>query len=359
MKHVLWLTALVFCFASCGKTKIEDIYVPPIDTASKGMTMTIKGIVGTESGSAAGNSVFIDLSKDKQSPLTRAGWDLAFYCGSDFRVLINNTTAAMGKITTKTDINTVDASDVAGVSFELDITNPTPAAFAMLDDIDGDLTKTVIPQVSTNDADNKVIVLHRGTAGAIAARDLIKIRVLRNANGGYTLQYAPINATTFSTIDIEKDNQYNFKYWSLEQGAVTGEPQKNEWDIVWGMSIYKTPSDNQFVAYVFSDLVAVNYLNGTMAVEKEYSNAAEASAAYDSYDKAKAEAEALVNERWTIGSRWRKTAAPGVTDPGVIRTRFYVVKDAEGNFYKIKFISFSSDDGGKRGEPEMKYELLQ
>lgn len=355
MKYALWLTALVLCFASCDKTKIEDIKVP----TSAGNTMKVDGIAGTEQGSAAANSVFIDFSKDKQGTLNRADWDLAFYCGSDFRVLINNTTAAMAKVINKTDINTVNSSDVAGISFELDISNPTPEAFAMLDDIDGDLNKTAIPAVSSTGADNKVIVIHRGTAGSVAARDLIKIRVQRNAAGGYTLQYAPIDATTFSTIDIAKDEEYNFKYWSFEQGVVAGEPRKFDWDIVWTMSIYKTPLGNEFVAYVFSDLVAINYLNGTTAVEKEYASATEATTAYNNYNRTMAESESFVGERWKIGSRWRKTAAPGVTDAGVIKTRFYIVRDNQGNYYKLKFLSFSSEDGGERGRPELRYELLQ
>ncbi|WP_129020185.1 HmuY family protein [Edaphocola flava] len=359
MRYALWFTVLLLSLASCNKTKIEDIYVPPIDSSSNGNTMQVNGIVGSEQGSAAGNSVFIDFSKDKQRTLTRAGWDLAFYCGSDFRVLINNTTAAMAKVTNKTDINAVNSSDVAGVSFELDIANPSPEAFAMIDDIDGDLTKTAIPVVSSTEAENKVIVIHRGTAGSVAARDLIKIRVQRNVSGGYTLQYAPIDATTFNTIEIAKDEDYNFKYWFFEQGVVSGEPKKSDWDIMWTMAIYKTPLGNDFVAYVFSDLVAINYLNGTMAVEKEYATAAEATTAFNNYTRAMAEAETFVSERWKIGSRWRKTAAPSVTDPGVIKTRFYIVKDSQGNYYRLKFLSFTSEDGGERGRPELRYELLQ
>lgn len=355
MKYALWLTALVLCFASCDKTEIEDIKVP----ASSGSKMEVNGLIGSEQGSAAGNSVFIDFSKDNQGTLARAGWDLAFYCGNDFRVLINNTTAAMAKVTDKTDINAVSSADVAGVNFVLDIANPSPEAFAMIDDIDGDLSKTAIPAVSSTEAENKVIVIHRGTAGSVAERDLIKVRILRNASGSYTLQYAPIDATTFNTIDITKDEEFNFKYWSFEQGEVAGEPRKSEWDIMWTMAIYKTPLGNDFVAYVFSDLVAINYLNGTMAVEKEYATAAEATAAFEGYNKEMAAIDVFSNNRWTIGSRWRKTAAPGVTDPGVIKTRFYLVKDNQGNYYKLKFLTFTSEDGGTRGKPVLQYVLLQ
>lgn len=355
MKKLLFLLGCSALLWSCEKTKIENIKVP----TSTGNTVEINGLIGNEPGSSAGNSVFIDFSKDKQTPFARADWDLAFYCDNDFRVIINNTTAAMAKVINKNDINAVSSADVAGVSFELDISNPTPEAFTMMDDIDGDLTKTVIPQVSSVDAENKVVVINRGTAGSIAPRDLMKVRILRHGTDGYTLQYAKINETVFKEIEVTKDADYNFKYISFDKGAVAGEPKKYDWDITWTISMYKTPLGNEFVAYIFSDLVAINYLNGTMVVEKDYNSAADATAAYNSYAKTDAASETFLNERWKIGGGWRKTAAPGVTDPGVNKTRFYIVKDSQGNYYKLKFLSFTSEDGGTRGKPEIRYELLQ
>ncbi|RQO30135.1 hypothetical protein DBR32_11145 [Taibaiella sp. KBW10] len=355
MKKLLFLLGCSALIMSCDKNKIENVTVP----TSTGNTVQINGLIGGESGSSAGNSVYIDFSKDKQTPFARADWDLGFYCGNNFRVIINNTTAAMAKVINKNDLNTVTSADVAGVNFELDIANPTATTFTMLDDIDGDLSKTVIPEVSSVDADNKVVVISRGTAGGIAPRDLMKVRIIRNGTDGYTLQYAKINETVFNTINIAKDGDYNFKYLSFEKGPVAGEPKKYDWDITWTISMYKTPLGSEFVAYIFSDLVAINYLNGTLVVEKDYNTAAEATAAYNSYTKTEAGTETFLNERWKIGGGWRKTAAPGATNPGVIKTKFYIVKDSQGNYYKLKFLSFSSEDGGTRGKPEIRYELLQ
>ncbi len=37
--------------------------------------------------------------------------------------------------------------------------------------------------------------------------------------------------------------------------------------------------------------------------------------------------------------------------------RFYVIKDAAGNVYKLRFISFHASDGGVRGYPKIEYKL--
>jgi hypothetical protein len=62
-----------------------------------------------------------------------------------------------------------------------------PAGLKLIDDVSGDITKTVIPSISATDADNKVFIINRGTGGGVAAKGWVKIRVLRNGTTGYTL----------------------------------------------------------------------------------------------------------------------------------------------------------------------------
>lgn len=357
MKKIWAAAALLALLSSC---KDDDPIIIP-DPASEGKQVQIDGNVGEQTGAAAGNSVFIDFSADQVTPLLRQSWDLGFYCDDAFRVIINNTTAAMAYVTAKTDINTVGPEDTAGVTMKLSLSELSPELFAFFDDVDGKLSGTVIPQVSATDDDNKVVVINRGTAGSVPARDFYKVRILRNGASGYTLQYARLDESSFRTLDIPKNADYHFQLISFDEGVTVAHPQKNDWDIQWSLSIYKTPfSATEYVPYAFSDMVAINYLNGTQAVEKEYETAEECNAAFESYSAADLSAETLLNDKWVVGSGWRRTAAPGATEPaGTIKTKFYVVKDHEGNAYKVKFLSFSSEDGGERGKPELKYVLLQ
>lgn len=355
MKKIALFLATTLSFVACQKSVLENIDFPP---ASTGSEMTLDGLVGNEpSGSAAGNMVFVDLSEDKQSTLQRATWDLAFYCGTLNRVSINNTTAAMAYVMGTTDLASIDESDAQGLSFDIDITNPNPAAFDLIDDLGGDLSKTVIPEITT--VPGKVVIIGRGTGGAIPRRALVKAQFSLTSDGSYQVTWANLDGSGQQTAVIEKDSDHNFKYLSFDDGLLTkAEPQQYSWDIVWSTSIYETPNGNIMGAYIFSDMVAINYLAGVQTVEKIYSTQREALDAFESYSLADASADVFSAYRWGIGAHWRDVAAPGVTNAGVRKDRFYVVKDTQGNYYKLKFISFSEDDAGVRGRPELIYKLL-
>jgi hypothetical protein len=309
---------------------------------SSGTQMTLEGGTG---GSGAVNSVYVDLSANKQTSVLRNSWDLGFYTGSDFRVILNNTAAASVLPTSKTDINAVTASDIDITQLALGLGKGT---FSIFDDVNGDLSKTAIPAISVNDAENKVYVINRsgGSGSVLPATDLMKVRILRSSGGGYTLQYAKLNETTFKTLTIAKDIKYNFRHISFADGAVEAEPAKTNWDIQWGYSIYYTGT----TPYAFSDLVFGNYLGGTQVAEVLTSTVG-----YDAYGPANIEATTFSASRNTISSNWRVTSGGTV---GVKTDRFYVIKDSAGNIYKLKFVSFGPD-GGTRGFPVLTYSLVK
>jgi len=306
---------------------------------STGSELTLNG---GEGGSAAINSVYVDLSANGQTAVKRTSWDLGFYSGADFRVILNNTTAASVVAVNKTDINAVTATDVTLANLEL---GQGKGSFAIIDDVNGDLSKTAIPAISATDSENKVYVISRanGTGATPLAADVYKIRVLRNGTTGYTLQYAKLTETTFKTLTITKNAVSNFSFISFDTGAVSVEPAKDRWDFVWGYSIYFTGT----LPYAFSDLVFVNHLGGVTT--------AEVVGSYDAYAEANIATTTFSNSRNTIGSNWRVTQGT----VGVKTDRFYVIKDAAGNVYKLKFISFTTQDGGTRGYPKIQYALVK
>ncbi len=338
-------------FTACKKDRDPIIIIPP----STGAQIQFNGLLGSEAGSVAGNSVYLDLSADKATAVARASWDIGFYCGSDFRVALNNTSGAGIKVLAKNDLNAVVAADTVGLTLATSQLNPLPADLAYFDDASGDISLTAIPAVSSTDASNNVIILNRGTAGSIAARPWIKLRVLRNSAGGYTLQYARILETTFKTIQIAKDANYHFKFVSIDNGIVDAEPEKQSWDLVWSYSIFVTNFGAGNVPYNFSDLIAVNHLSGVSVKEKVYPDATTATAAFNSFNKDSVSATTMVTGRWTIGSNWRSTQPA----TGARADRFYVIKDANGNYYKLKCLAMGvGTDGGTRGKPEFKYSLI-
>lgn len=340
-------------FTACKKDKDPVIVVPP----STGSEVQFNGLVGSEAGSSAGNSVYIDLSTNVMTAVQRTSWDLAFYSGNEFRVFLNNTTSAGAKVLTATDLSAVGEADTIGLTLAVNQMTPSPADFAYFDNIDGSVTGTVIPEISATDANNKVIIINRG-AGGTSARPWIKLRVLRNGSGGYTVQWAGIKATTFQTATVSKNSDYHVRLFSFDTGLTLtgGQPEKTKWDLVWGYSQFQT-NFGSMVPYNFSDMIAVNVLSNVQVKEKIYADEATATAAYTAFnrDSVNKTENAVVSGRWTIGSNWRSTQPA----TGARKDRFYIIKDAAGNYYKLRCKAMGvGTDGGTRGKPEFKYDLI-
>lgn len=335
---LLICTGLALTFTACDKD--DAVVIPP---ASTGQTTTLNGGVG---GSVAANSVFVDFSTDKVDSVARASWDLGFYAGTDFRVVINNTTAATAKVINKTDLTQVTASDTTGFAEAMVFANGV-GSLDNIDDVTGDLTKTVISAISATEADNKIYILKPSNGSSSAARDWYKIRIIRNGSN-YKLQYAKLSETTVKTIDVVKDATYNFNYVSLETNAeVKVEPAKASWDIEWTLTSYL---GGPAIPYPTSDFVYINSMGGVTAAEVLTSRVS-----YANYADTSIAATTLSSSKIVIGSNWRNVTGT----IGVKTDRFYVVKDAVGNVYKLRFISFHASDGGVRGYPKIEYALVK
>lgn len=325
---------------------------------SEGSQLTLKGIFGTEAGSSALNSVYVDLSSNSMVNVKRDAWVLGFASGADFRVRLNNTNGTSAiKLAGKTDLNTVTASDVVldDLAIALGVSeSATDHPFVNIDNVYGDVTKDVIANVSATDADNKVFIVNPsgGSHTSVLSLDnLLKIRVLRKGTG-YTLQYAKLKETTFKTIDLVKDdaNNYVFVNFSDVAKVVNVEPAKAKWDLVWTWSIYYGAAGATTYPYGFSDIVFVNNVGGVQAAQ-----VATATVSFANYKESNIATTTFKADRNVIGSDWRSTSPA----TGVKSDRFYVIKDGSGNVYKLRFISMGAGDGGKRGEPVIEYVLVK
>jgi hypothetical protein len=325
-------------FTSCDKDD-DVVVIPPSD----GQAQTLSGGAG---GANAANSVYIDFSTNKQDSVKRNAWDLGFQSGTDFRVIINNTNAATAKSINKTDFAAVTIADTTGFNDALAL-GQGAGNFDIIDDVDGDLSKTVIKAVSATEADNKIYILRPSNGMVSAARDWYKIRITRNGSN-YKLQYAKLSETSIKTIDVVKDDTYNFKYVSLESnGTVAVEPAKANWDIVWTLTTYKASAT---IPYTYSDYVYINNVGGAQAAE-----VLTTTSTYDAYAEANIATTTFSSSKVVIGGNWRNTTGT----IGVKTDRFYVVKDPAGNVYKLRFISFHASDGGVRGYPKIEYKLVK
>lgn len=353
---------------------IENVSVNAIISGNKTTQVNFNetASLGTALAAAVGgamqpNQVFIDLSSGKMTTAVRTSWDLGFYSGTDFRVVLNNSVKMAAKKLETTNIDEVQVSD------DTMIISNGEGSLNQIDDVRGDISKTAIAEVSATDAENKVYLINMGSNPATVApalgkeaaatgtsRGWMKIRVLRSGSD-YKVQYAAIDATTHDEIVISKNAAYNFTFFSLlDKKTVSVEPQKAQWDITFTTFTNETAfGPGVFVPYFFPD-VALSNLKGDA---KSY-QVLTTEFTYDNFTLANIDNSKFIEDQRNIGSNWRSTV--GGTDANgnpvsgfAVKTdRFFVVKDPAGNVYKLKFTGGLSD-AGERGFPKFQYSLLK
>lgn len=109
--------------------------------------------------------------------------------------------------------------------------------------------------------------------------------------------------------------------------------------------MYKTGT----LPYIFSDLVYINTKGGVQAVEVMGDKNA-----YTAFSSSSLTSLQFSSSIDVIGSKWRVGGGP-TSAPAVKPDRFYVVKDAANNVYKLRFVSM----GATRGYPEIEYALVK
>lgn len=344
---------LVFAIESTGSPVIvgssREFTLKFAELVSLASSMVVQG-----GGATFGNKVFIDLSANKQTSVLRTNWDLGFYTQADsFRVILNSSSAMMAKQINKNDLNAVTAADTLGFGNDVffNQTEPTTQSLAYVDYPSGDLSRTAIAAVAPAATDNKVYIINRGVGvGTPApARGWKKIRIIRNASGGYTLQHADIGATSFQEIQIAKDDQYFFKYISFENGAVTVEPAKTKWDIAWTYFSNVTNFGSGEVPYLFQDIIIQNR-------NVQIAKVLTATKAYAAFTEADLAAQTFNSSQVSIGSDWRAGGGP-TSAPAVRTDRYYIIKDANNNYYKVRFTALTQN--GERGYPALEFALVK
>ncbi|SFU32286.1 HmuY protein [Pustulibacterium marinum] len=307
-------------------------------------------------GPNEGDQVFIDLSTEEVTSAQRDSWDLGFYGGDEFRVKINGSIYMAAAELESTDIDAVSLADVEEIQSSVAVGTFDPNNEAYIDDPSGAISGTAINEISATDADNKVYLINMGyyigtetpAAGSVAIagehRGWKKVRILQTSDS-YILQYADIDATTHSEVTIAKNDAYNFSFFSLEdETVVTVEPEKTNWDI--SFTVFTNIIDGAG-SYGYSDFVITNVVGGVTAYEMSTDDVSYADFSFENIDEIN-----LSDDQRIIGADWRD-----VFSGGVYNDRFYVLKDVEGNYYKIKMLALLSESG-ERGYPEFEYQLI-
>ncbi|MGO1520400.1 MAG: HmuY family protein [Sphingobacterium sp.] len=341
-KTIKQLTILTVLFLSaCGRDEETEPILPPSD----GSRLTLQG---GEGGSDAINAVYVDLSSDAQQSVKRDSWTLGFYSGDTFRVILNNQWGISAVAAGETDIGQVNASNADINQLAYDYTSDK---LALYDDTLGVLEGTVIAEINADASANQVYLINTAHGTNVAAENVWKIKIDRSDDGGYQLQYGKLSDNEVQTLAIHKNPDFNYRFISLSEGQIEVEPAKDEWDFVWTKSMFYTTMGSAAIPYFYSDLVFINSLAGVRATEVIRT---EDQPSYEDFDESNLGNIQFSDSRNVIASHWRVT-----TGSGVLKDRFYLIRDSSGNVYKLKFLVMGVEDSGQRGYPELEYQLIK
>jgi len=364
-------------------------------------------------GSNEPNNVYIDLSTGKTTKVRRDRWELGFYNGRENRVFLNSSLCVTAAKTEFTDIDKVTkyskfktpmnlyssgvfrtllptifkAREVTVTTVE-ELTKGLPLAYGMYgggvkynisftDNKEGTLEGTALGKIAADPSQAKVCIVSLGykiptsspRKGRIDTkgdqRGFYKIKVFMQG-GQYVMQYAKLDETTHKEFKITKDNSHNLSFFSFEKGTtVTAAPPKTKFDInfagVFGFYTYmKSPLDRKYywAGVTYSDYALTNNLGGTEVYgifTQELDKASNTyvptnEPAYETFTRADIDESKFKdsdNDRTVIDSHWRSVFPRKRLIPGV----YYIIKDSDGNIYKLKFTRFLSESG-ERGYPK-------
>jgi hypothetical protein len=368
MKKILTglLLGTVLLSQSCINDNEDAIAVAPIDGALVDISV---------GGGAQPNQVWFDLSENERVVTKRTDWDLAFYSGSSFKVILNSSIMmAAAKIPNATNIDDVTAGSVASLQPQVQVANFNPYNEIYIDNVKGNFPSgyTAIEEVKAEEAENGIYLVNMGKdiykgsvpVGSIITsgdtRGWMKIQVVRTSTG-YKVKYAELDATSHKVLAVNKNSTYNYSFVSLKNNKeVLIQPEKKRWDLCF------TVFTNTIVgagSYVYGDFVTHNNIGGVGAYEVILTGSASGIEAYNNFKSSDIDQSKFIfNDHRIIGSNWRNPV--GVNGLEVYGDRFYVIKDSEGYYFKLRFTrltKITTDQlgiAGERGYPSFEFKPL-
>ncbi len=358
MKIYLKATILSILFFSQSCLK-EDDGIIPVSPYAGGLVES-----GTQGDATYADQIWIDLSNGQMDYTSRTDWDLGFYSGEEFRVILNNSIMmAAAPIEGVTELNQVNSAMVADLQDVVQVANFDPNNVQYIDNVTGDYLNdgTVIAEINADPSENKVYLINMGRGiydgpvepetsyAAGNLRGWKKIKITREADA-YKIQYADLDDTSYQEFIIQKNPVYNFTFFSMTNNQLIDiQPAKTDWDICY--TVFTNVIDGAGT-YIYSDFLVSNIWGGASAYQITISGGEDADAAYNNFSATDIDESLFIsNDQRVIGSNWRDVFT------GVLSDRFYILKDPNGIYFKIRFIRML-DNNSYRGYFQFEYEPL-
>jgi hypothetical protein len=180
-----------------------------------------------------------------------------------------------------------------------------------------------------------------------------KIQIVEANDNQYKIMAGPLEAATGTEYLLDKNQDYNNVFFSFNDGIITVEPPKKDWDILFTRYqhiYYKYNPDGSDMAY---------FVTGVLTNTYKTESGVDSINTYDfySFNLDNAASYTLLPNRDIIGFDW-KSVNINTSAYTVNPKKVYVIKDQKDELWKFRFVGYN-DDNGKKGSPKFEYQRLK
>jgi hypothetical protein len=317
IKHLILIVISVILF-SCEK---EELPVPAHESGD-----VITNSVKMESDYRY--QLYFDLETNtmvKQN--LKTDWDLGFETteiGS--KVILNGAKYMKAASTTTTNFGSI--YDTTGYIFNIDMPS-------------GSIDSTAIGNWTVN----SVYIIDRGFNEVGTHLGFSKIEFLAITTTEFNIHFSNLDGTNDVSMNVQKNENYNFTFISLSGSTKSIEPPKEDWDISFTQYTHYYYND-QTTYLVTGCLVNRNKVEIAPVFNKNFSEISLNDINNYTFSK-------NIN---IIGFDWKEYGF-STGSYTIFSEKNYIIKSTEGKYYKLHFIDFY-DSLGEKGTPTFEFQEL-
>jgi hypothetical protein len=291
-----------------------------------------------EMGNLYERQIFFDLGTNAEVKNSdKLLWDLTFETTTNGKLIRLNTSRRMlASRTGSTDFSAVSNANQA-IAWKWDHPNGSPQLTAIGEWSDG-----------SGNSLNEVYLIDLGFDSQGNLLGYRKLQILEAGTTYFRIRFARLNGSDEQTVDIVKENEKNYTCYSLlDKTTVDFEPETEAWDLLFTSYTESLWDGTDSLSYLVTG-VLINASGVEAALTKTIT-----------FEDLSLEDLPELNfsaAQNVIGYDWKYLDFSSLiytVEPDFV----YVIKDMNGDYYKLKFIGFYNDIGEK-GAPAFQFQKL-
>ncbi|HNQ11645.1 MAG TPA: HmuY family protein [Bacteroidia bacterium] len=325
MRSWILFIALGLFFSSCEKNETALSLNAPGNLTLMQASM----------GNTYQSLVFVDLYENKTYSAPYNSFDLAFEASAQGnRVYLNQ---AKFMFAGRSGYALMNMADSTGVNWKTDHEHLYDDSLAMSSYYQNSIFS------------GEVFIIDRGAYEHSGAERFRKFKVDTVDANGYQISYSYLDNSGYQTFFIPKNNAYALMYFNFSGGGqlVSVAPPSSKWQLMFGKYIHEykeEPIGSPFRYY----LVTGTLLNRWNQIE---AGMLAKDSLPDYIPFADLEfGQAQMVQRYTqaayIGFEWKQFSF-STNLYSIVPDRYYIIKDATGYLYKLRFLDFYDTSGNK------------